>query len=70
MLPILDLGPYLQQAPGALEPLAGALREALEHIGFFFIVNHGIPQRLIDRVFTEAARFHALPFRGKVIWCA
>jgi isopenicillin N synthase-like dioxygenase len=65
-LPILDLGPYLQQAPGALEPLAGALRDALERIGFFFLINHDIPQCLIDRVFAEAARFHALPLEDKM----
>lgn len=65
-LPILDLGPYLQDVPGAREHLAERLRYALEHIGFFFIINHGIPQRLIDRVFAEAARFHALPLEEKL----
>jgi isopenicillin N synthase-like dioxygenase len=64
-LPILDLDPYLHHAPGALEQLAGELQDALEHIGFFFIVNHGIPQTLINRVFAQAARFHALPLEEK-----
>lgn len=64
-LPILDLGPYRRAEPGALRRLAGALREALEHTGFFFIVNHGIPQTLVDRIFAEAARFHALPLEEK-----
>ena len=65
-LPILDLGPYLRQESGALQRLAGALRDALEHLGFFFIINHGVPQTLIDRVFAEAARFHALPMEDKM----
>ncbi len=65
-LPILDLGPYLRQESGAMQRLAGALREALEHIGFFFIINHGVPQTLIDRVFAEAAHFHALPLEEKM----
>ncbi len=64
-LPILDLGAYVRQEPGALEHLAEILRDALQHIGFFFIINHGIPQTLIDRVFAEAARFHALPLEEK-----
>lgn len=65
-LPILDLGPYLRHEAGALQHLAGALRQALEHIGFFFLINHGIPQILIDRVFAEAARLHALPLDDKM----
>ena len=47
-IPVLDLGAYLSGVPGALGSTAVALREALEDIGFFLIVNHGVPQELID----------------------
>lgn len=59
--PVLRLGDYLAGRPGAGARLAAELRQALTSIGFFFIVEHGIPQALVDRVFAEAARFHALP---------
>ena len=65
-IPVLDLAPYLAGEAGAHENLAAELRDALERVGFFFIVNHGVPQSLIDRVFAEAARFHALPLEKKL----
>ena len=65
-IPILDLGPYLSGKPGALEPLAAELHAACTNIGFHFVVNHGIPQRLIDRLFEASSRFHAQPVERKL----
>jgi isopenicillin N synthase-like dioxygenase len=64
-IPVLDLAAWLGGAPGAGARLAEELRWASEHIGFYFIVNHGIDQRLIDAVFEQARRFHALPLETK-----
>lgn len=66
LIPVLDVGPFLAQEPGALARLGQEVRQALEDIGFFFIKNHGLPQELIDRVFTENARFHAQPLERKL----
>lgn len=60
-IPLLDLGPYLADEAGALDRLAAALRHAQEKVGFYFIVNHGIPQALIDRAHANVRRFFALP---------
>jgi len=60
-IPVLDVGAYLRGDAGALAALSKELRHALEEIGFFFTVNHSVPQSLIDRTFAETARFHALP---------
>jgi isopenicillin N synthase-like dioxygenase len=65
-IPVLDVGPFLAGRPGALQRLAGEVRYALENIGFFYIRAHGIPQSLIDRVFAETVRFHALPLERKL----
>ena len=65
-IPILDLAPYLAGQPGALAQLAGELRHAFEHIGFYFIKGHGVSQALCDQVFAEAARFHARPLDEKM----
>jgi isopenicillin N synthase-like dioxygenase len=65
-IPVIDLGPYLSDTPGAHDTTAAALRGALEEIGFFVAVNHGVPQALIDRTFAEARRFHDLPLETKM----
>jgi isopenicillin N synthase-like dioxygenase len=66
VIPVIDLSAYFADAPGALDATAAALRTALEDIGFFILINHGVPQPLIDRTFTEARRFHAQPLDAKM----
>ena len=66
MIPVIDLAPYLEKRPGAREAAAAELGRALQDIGFFVIVNHGIPQTLIDATFAEARRFHAQPMEAKL----
>ena len=65
-IPVLDIGPFLRGEAGALERLGAELRYALEKVGFYFIVNHGIDQALIDRTFEAARRFHAQPLEEKM----
>ena len=65
-IPIIDLGPYLAGEPGALQEAARQLRHALTEIGFYYIVNHGIPRGQIRDVYDAAARFHALPLDEKM----
>jgi isopenicillin N synthase-like dioxygenase len=65
-IPVLDMGDYLGGVPNELPRLAAALRDAQERIGFFYIRNHGVSQDLIDRMFSETARFNALPLEQKL----
>jgi len=64
-LPVLDLGPYLAGKDGATQVLGAAIARACEASGFFYIENHGISQALIDAVFAQSRRFHALPLETK-----
>jgi len=64
--PILDLTDLQAGVRGARERLARELCHALENIGFLIVVNHGVPQHMIDGIFAEAARFHALPMTEKL----
>src|SRR6185437_15255363 len=64
-IPIIDLGPYLAGESGALEEAARQLRHALTEIGFYYIVNHGIPRERVRAIYDAAARFHALPIDEK-----
>ena len=61
IIPVIDLGPYLTGAAGEIDRTAEELHFALTEIGFYFIVNHGVPSEQIASVFRQAARFHALP---------
>jgi isopenicillin N synthase-like dioxygenase len=65
-IPVLDLGPCFAGAPGARERTARELRHALEEVGFFIIVNHGVPRPLIEATFAEARRFHDQPLPAKM----
>jgi isopenicillin N synthase-like dioxygenase len=66
VIPVVDLGPFLAGHPRAFEATSNALGRALEDVGFFVIVNHGVPQGLIDRAFAEARRFHGEPLDSKL----
>ena len=65
-IPVIDLGPYLAGQPGTMEAAAAELRFALTEIGFYFIVNHGVPPAQIRDVFQQAARFHCQPLERKM----
>ena len=65
-IPVFDIAPYLNGEPGARESLAARLRYALENIGFYFIVNHGVPQALIDATFDATRQFHNRPLERKM----
>jgi len=65
-LPLLDVGPYLAGAPGALEQLAADVKWIQENLGFFAIVNHGIPQSLIDEAFRQTEKLFEIPMEEKL----
>jgi isopenicillin N synthase-like dioxygenase len=65
-IPVIDLGAYRAGAPGARARLAAELCAALETIGFFMLVDHGVPRDLIARTFDQARRFHAQPAAAKL----
>jgi isopenicillin N synthase-like dioxygenase len=64
--PVLDLADHVRGVPGARERLADAFRTALETVGFLVVVNHGVPAAMIEDIFTQAARLHALPMARKL----
>jgi isopenicillin N synthase-like dioxygenase len=66
LIPVIDLGPYLAEAPGAMDRVAKELRFAQTEIGFYFIVNHGVPLALTRQVYAQVARFHPQPLEKKL----
>ncbi|HEX2715677.1 MAG TPA: 2-oxoglutarate and iron-dependent oxygenase domain-containing protein, partial [Candidatus Acidoferrales bacterium] len=66
VIPLIDLGRYLAREPGALDYAAVELRRALTEIGFYSIVNHGVPPALVQEVYRQVARFHDQPLDEKL----
>ena len=64
--PILDFSDLSRGIPAARQRLARDLAYALENIGFLVVVNHGVPAAMIDGIFAEAARLHAMPLERKM----
>jgi len=65
-IPVVDLAPFLTGKPGALDATAELLRHALEDVGFYVIVNHGVPQAVIDEAYAAVRQFFALPTEAKM----
>ena len=65
-VPVIDLGPYLAGDPGALDSAAAQLRHALTEIGFYSIINHGVPAALVREAYRQVACFHARPLAEKL----
>ena len=65
-IPLIDVAGYLAGEPGAAERAANQLRFAFEHVGFYYLAGHGVPQALIDATYDAAARFHAQPLEAKL----
>jgi isopenicillin N synthase-like dioxygenase len=65
-IPVIDVGSCFAGVPGALEATAAELRDTLERVGFFVMINHGVPPALIERTFAEARRFHDQPMDAKL----
>ncbi|MDP6829727.1 MAG: 2-oxoglutarate and iron-dependent oxygenase domain-containing protein [Alphaproteobacteria bacterium] len=57
-IPLIDLAGLTADEPSAARDLVPDMRHALEEIGFLMIVNHGVPQALIEQTFAQAKRFH------------
>ena len=65
-IPVIDFGAVFAGEPGALARTARVVRDACEHVGFFYAAGHGVPEALIERTFAAARAFHALPLAEKL----
>jgi len=61
---VIDLANYSDEA-GFLR-LAGEIGAACRDVGFFYVVNHGIPREVIEGAFRESQLFFALPEAEKL----
>ena len=64
-IPVIDLAP-LFQADGDIKGVAEAIKDAYTNVGFAYLINHGVPQALVDGAFKASEDFHALPVDEKM----
>lgn len=65
-IPVIDVAALDSGSQSDLDKLAGKFYSVYSTAGFGYIVNHGVPDELVERVFAASARFHALPMREKL----
>jgi isopenicillin N synthase-like dioxygenase len=64
-LPLIDMTGVREGNPASIQRVGEAIRLACCETGFFYIVNHGVPQAVIDRAMAAARRFFAHPVEAK-----
>ena len=64
-VPVIDLSPWFQGNYEAQKKVADEVVSACCTSGFFYIVNHQVPQQLLASVFEVAGVFFALPVEQK-----
>lgn len=62
-LPLIDISRF--RGPGRDEFLA-ELRHAAHEVGFFYVVGHGVPERLTTGIFEVARKFFGLPIEQRL----
>ena len=65
-LPIIDMATYRAGAPDAKARLLGEIAAVSRELGFFYLVNHGLPEDFLARQLAWARRFFSLPLDQKL----
>jgi isopenicillin N synthase-like dioxygenase len=65
-VPTIDFSPMLSSDPAIRATIAPALRRACTDVGFFYLVNHGIPRTVTARALSAMRDFFALPEAEKM----
>jgi isopenicillin N synthase-like dioxygenase len=64
-IPIIDVSGLRSPEESARHATADALGRACREVGFFYVINHGIPDRVRAGVFDAAKQLFALPAAAK-----
>jgi isopenicillin N synthase-like dioxygenase len=64
-LPLIDMAGVRQGDQAAIARAGAAIRKACSDTGFFYIINHGVPQSVIDNAMAAAKTFFAYPAETK-----
>ncbi|MDH3691198.1 MAG: hypothetical protein OEU36_17275 [Gammaproteobacteria bacterium] len=64
-IPVIDFSPFLKGHLARRSEVALQIGHACRDIGFFYLVDHGVPHDLVAHAFAEAKRFFDLPMQVK-----
>jgi non-haem dioxygenase in morphine synthesis N-terminal len=65
-IPVIDFSGFTScDEVATREATAGSIRQAFEDFGFLYLRNHGVPQSVIDELFSLGCAFFALPAETK-----
>jgi isopenicillin N synthase-like dioxygenase len=64
-VPVIDLTPFSEGSPAERAAVARSVDTACTDIGFFTIVGHGVPDRLVTRMLETSRAFFDLPVAQK-----
>lgn len=64
-IPCVDLALYTEGTPYQQQQFVQQLGKAYEEVGFVAVKNHGVPDKLITRLYREVEHFFSLPAEVK-----
>lgn len=64
-IPLIDMRGVRENDRSSLDRAGEAIRRACVDVGFFYIINHGMPQAVIDQAIQTSRDFFALPLERK-----
>ena len=65
-VPIIDIAPFANSGSGGHSLVVDAVKDACEHVGFFVITGHGVPDEIIAAMFKRGRDFFSLPLEEKM----
>ncbi|KAH7884905.1 hypothetical protein F5I97DRAFT_1516838 [Phlebopus sp. FC_14] len=65
-IPLIDFGNLLNATPEERVSLALQIREACVSVGFFYVKNHGVPQKCVDDLLSALKGYFSLPEATKL----
>lgn len=66
-LPVIDFSRWLHGSPDERKAIADELAEACRHVGFVYVVNHGVDADLLDEAFAWSKKLFDLPQDQKML---
>jgi len=64
-IPVVDFGEFLHGSSSQQREVAAQIGDACRNVGFMYLVNHGVPQSLINDMFAISKEFFDLPLETK-----
>lgn len=66
-LPVIDFSRWLEGSPEEKRQVAHDLAEACRRVGFVYLTNHGVPNKLVEEAFGWSKKLFDLPQQQKML---